>query len=276
MENKKFLNILESKYLKIFNNLLSIGAVFFLYLLIEKNNTNLNLLKDPYILLALPVLMLSNIFMAKGWSYLSDGKNERDTLYDSWFQSMLGKYIPFKIGIPIMRLGKIKEQLKSYETKKLIKNVFIEQIFIIFLSLFIGSFFFIQNYIVKNIMIITLVFFVLINLLFNKKNRILFYSNIIFAQIIILFSLFIFTYFKYDVFYLDLALGYIFSASLSLFFIGSPAGLGIREYIGYNIISNQFPSSLTLEFILFARVLFLVSDLFSYLIYIGYKKFKKL
>ena len=276
MENKKFLNILESKYLKIFNNLLSIGAVFFLYLLIEKNNTNLNLLKDPYILLALPVLMLSNIFMAKGWSYLSDGKNERDTLYDSWFQSMLGKYIPFKIGIPIMRLGKIKEQLKSYETKKLMKNIFIEQIFIIFLSLLIGSFFFIQNYIVKNIMIITLLFFVLINLLFNKKNRILFYSNIIFAQIIILFSLFIFTYFKYDVFYLDLALGYIFSASLSLFFIGSPAGLGIREYIGYNIISNQFSSSLTLEFILFARVLFLVSDLFSYLIYIGYKKFKKL
>tara|TARA_B100000965_G_scaffold403888_1_gene433180 strand:- start:11398 stop:12228 length:831 start_codon:yes stop_codon:yes gene_type:complete len=276
MENKKFLNILESKYLKIFNNLLSIGAVFFLYLLIEKNNTNLNLLKDPYILLALPVLMLSNIFMAKGWSYLSDGKNERDALYDSWFQSMLGKYIPFKIGIPIMRLGKIKEQLKSYETKKLMKNIFIEQIFIIFLSLLIGSFFFIQNYIVKNIMIITLLFFVLINLLFNKKNRILFYSNIIFAQIIILFSLFIFTYFKYDVFYLDLALGYIFSASLSLFFIGSPAGLGIREYIGYNIISNQFPSSLTLEFILFARVLFLVSDLFSYLIYIGYKKFKKL
>ena len=276
MENKKFLNILESKYLKIFNNLLSIGAVFFLYLLIEKNNTNLNLLKDPYILVALPVLMLSNIFMAKGWSYLSDGQNERDTLYDSWFQSMLGKYIPFKIGIPIMRLGKIKEQLKSYETKKLIKNVFIEQIFIIFLSLFIGSFFFIQNYIVKNIMIITLVFFVLINLLFNKKNRILFYSNIIFAQIIILFSLFIFTYFKYDVFYLDLALGYIFSASLSLFFIGSPAGLGIREYIGYNIISNQFPTPLTLEFILSARVLFLVSDLLSYLIYIGYKKFKKL
>ena len=276
MENKKFLNILESKYLKIFNNLLSIGAVFFLYLLIEKNNTNLNLLKDPYILVALPVLMLSNIFMAKGWSYLSDGQNERDTLYDSWFQSMLGKYIPFKIGIPIMRLGKIKEQLKSYETKKLMKNIFIEQIFIIFLSLLIGSFFFIQNYIVKNIMIITLLFFVLINLLFNKKNRILFYSNIIFAQIIILFSLFIFTYFKYDVFYLDLALGYIFSASLSLFFIGSPAGLGIREYIGYNIISNQFPTPLTLEFILSARVLFLVSDLLSYLIYIGYKKFKKL
>ena len=61
--------------------------------------------------------------MAKGWSYLSDGQNERDTLYDSWFQSMLGKYIPFKIGIPIMRLGKIKEQLKSYETKKLMKNI---------------------------------------------------------------------------------------------------------------------------------------------------------
>ena len=104
---------------------------------------------------------------------------------------MLGKYIPFKIGIPIMRLGKIKEQLKSYETKKLIKNVFIEQIFIIFLSLFIGSFFFIQNYIVKNIMIITLVFFLLINLLFNKKNIILFYSNIIFAQIILFFYLFL-------------------------------------------------------------------------------------
>ena len=68
MENKKFLNILESKYLKIFNNLLSIGAVFFLYLLIEKNNTNLNSLKDPYILVALPVLMLFNFSKPHNWN----------------------------------------------------------------------------------------------------------------------------------------------------------------------------------------------------------------
>ena len=214
--------------------------------------------------------------MAKGWSYLSDDKNERVALFDSWFQSMLGKYIPFKIGIPIMRLGKIKETLELYETKKLIKNLFIEQISIIFLSLFIGSFFFIQNNIVKNVMILVLLILVLINLFFNKNHIVLFYSNIIFAQIIILFSLIIFTYFKYDVLYLDLALGYIFSASLSLFFIGSPGGLGIREYIGYNIISYKFPISLTLEFILLARALTLSSDLISYLTYIGYKKFKKL
>ena len=220
--------------------------------------------------------MFSNIFMAKGWSYLSDDKNERVILFDSWFQSMLGKYIPFKIGIPIMRLGKIKEKLESYETKKLIKNLFIEQISIIFLSLFIGSFFFIQNNIVKNVMILVLFILVLINLFFNKNHIVLFYSNIIFAQIIILFSLITFTYFKYDVLYLDLALGYILSASLSLFFIGSPGGLGIREYIGYNIISYKFPISLTLEFILLARALTLSSDLISYLTYIGYKKFKKL
>ncbi len=276
MNNKKFVNILQSKYLKIFNNILSIGALFFLYLLIEKNYTDINLLKNPKILLALPIFMFSNIFMAKGWSYLSDDKNQRDILFNSWFQSMLGKYIPFKIGIPIMRLGKIKEQIETYETKKLIKNLFIEQISIIFLSLFIGSFFFIQNNIVKNIMILFLLIFVLINLVFNKKDRVLFYSNIMFAQIVILFSLIIFTYFRYDVFYLDLALGYIFSASLSLFFIGSPGGLGIREYIGYSIISYKFPISFTLEFILLARALTLASDLISYLTYVGYKKFKKL
>ena len=276
MSNKKFVNILQSKYLKIFNNLLSISAIFFVYLLIEKNNTDINLLQNPKILFALPIFMFSNIFMAKGWSYLSDDKNERVILFDSWFQSMLGKYIPFKIGIPIMRLGKIKEKLESYETKKLIKNLFIEQISIIFLSLFIGSFFFIENNIVKNVMILILLILVLINLFFNKNDRVLFYSNIIFSQIFILFSLIIFAYFKYDAFYLDLALGYIFSASLSLFFIGSPGGLGVREYIGYNIISYKFPISVTLEFILLARALSLSSDLISYLTYIGYKKFKKL
>ena len=34
--------------------------------------------------------------------------NLRKIIIDAWFRSILGKYIPFKIGIPLLRVGNIK------------------------------------------------------------------------------------------------------------------------------------------------------------------------
>ena len=60
-----------------------------------------------------PLFLVSNYLIANGISKLSI-EEHRNTIRASWFASMLGKYIPFKIGIPLLRFGNIKAKYKIF------------------------------------------------------------------------------------------------------------------------------------------------------------------
>ena len=118
--------------------------------------------------------------------------------------------------------------------------------------------------------------FSLISLKTTKTDRFLFLSNTLLSQIFIVVGIYFFINLTYQEANLTLVFGYILSASISLVFIGSPAGIGIREYIAVLLFSNNFDQNFVLELIISLRILTVFMDLFSYLGYFIYKKINSL
>lgn len=272
MNIKFFELILESKFLKFVNFLFSLLALFFLFNLYVEIGVKINLENLKNMLYVFPILFLSNYMLARGTSRLSK-ITEHKLIMDSWFKSMLGKYIPFKVGIPIIRFGNIKQNLDSYSTKKIFKDLLFEQFTIILTSLLLGSLFFIKNTNIQiSIMLLILIFSIYVSFKKELNKLFLLISNIMIAQIVFCFGIYIFTALSYSQFNFELVLGYILSASLSLFFIGAPAGIGVREYIGVSLLKNYFELNFILEYLLICRILLVFTDLLSYTFYFLYKK----
>lgn len=269
----KFLRrFLESKYLKLVNFFFSLLAIYFLFNLYIDTGVKIKIENLKNILYAFPLLFLSNYFLARGTSRLSKS-SEYNLIVDSWFKSMLGKYIPFKVGIPIIRFGNIKHNLDSYSTRKIFKDLIYEQFTIIFSSLLIGSLFFVKSINMQiSIMLLLLIFSIYLSFKKELNNIFLLISNILIAQVVFVIGIYAFTALSYGQFNFELVLGYILSASLSLIFIGAPAGIGVREYIGVSLLSNYFELNFVLEYLLMCRILLIFTDLFSFIIYFLFKK----
>ena len=67
---------------------------------------------------------------------------------------------------------------------------------------------------------------------------------------------------------IELGLAYVFSSVVSLIFVGSPAGIGVREYIFILLFQNSLFFEIVnfIEFLIVVRLLFILSDIFSFLI----------
>ena len=65
---------------------------------------------------------------------------------------------------------------------------------------------------------------------------------------------------------IELGLAYIFSAIISLIFVGSPAGIGVREYFFILLFQNNIALASVnfIEFLILMRLIFILADLFSY------------
>ena len=67
---------------------------------------------------------------------------------------------------------------------------------------------------------------------------------------------------------IELGLAYVFSSIVSLIFVGSPAGIGVREYIFILLFQNNLSFEIVnlIEFLIVVRILFIFSDMISFLI----------
>ena len=276
MSEIKFLNkLLNNKFLKIVNVILSIIAIVYLFNIINEAKINIGISSFINMVYVFPLFLVSNYLIANGISKLSI-EEHRKTIRASWFASMLGKYIPFKIGIPLLRFGNIKQNIRSYSNSKVLRDLVIEQITILLMALMVGSIYFITNQQFQFILLLIIFILSSISLKITKVDRFLFLSNTLLSQIFIVVGIYFFITLSYQQANLTLVLGYIFSASISLVFIGSPAGIGIREYIAVLLFSNNFDQNFVLELIISLRILTVFMDLFSYLGYFIYKKINSL
>ena len=284
--SKKFeaiLKILESeknqKNIKKFNIFLSILAVFFIGRLY--NEFNLTSLKISNIFIFALITHLIFLFVLyKIWrNFLINNNIETNTSYlDNWGQANLNKYIPGGIGLSITKISIAKNL--SIDSKKILFGMIEDQL----RGAVLVFPFFIISFILKSelqkiylyFFSITLALYLISKIsnqyskklnfksLFSRNLIFIFLTNII--QVVINYLVLSTLLDSSNVELIYISILYCVSASLSLIFIGSPAGIGIRELIFYIYSSNLLTNEIMLSYLLLIRIISVVADVSFYLL----------
>ena len=284
--SKKFeaiLKILESeknqKNIKKFNIFLSILAVFFIgRLYSEFNLTSLKI--SNIFIFALITHLIFLFVLYKIWrNFLINNNIETNTSYlDNWGQANLNKYIPGGIGLSITKISIAKNL--SIDSKKILFGIIEDQL----RGAVLVFPFFIISFILKSelqkiylyFFSITLALYLISKIsnqyskklnfksLFSRNLIFIFLSNII--QVVINYLVLSTLLDSSNVELIYISILYCVSASLSLIFIGSPAGIGIRELIFYIYSSSLLTNEIMLSYLLLIRIISVVADVSFYLL----------
>ena len=284
--SKKFeaiLKILESeknqKNIKKFNIFLSILAVFFIGRLYSEFNLTSFKISNTFIF-ALITHLIFLFVLYKIWrNFLINNKIETNTSYlDNWGQANLNKYIPGGIGVSITKISIAKNL--SIDSKKILFGMIEDQLRG---AVLVFPFFIISFILKSELQKIYLYFFsitlalYLISKISNQYSKRLNFKSLFSRNLIfIFFSIVIQVVINYlvlstlldssNVELIYISILYCVSASLSLIFIGSPAGIGIRELIFYIYSSSLLTNEIMLSYLLLIRIISVVADVSFYLL----------
>ena len=224
------------------------------------------------------IIFLFTLFSIWRNFLLNNNVDPNTSFIENWSQANVNKYIPGGIGLSITRFS-ISKNL-SKDSKKIFFGMVEDQIrgAILVLPFMMASFFF-EGFVEKNFLYL-FTFIISLFLIFKVSNvystklnfKSLFIGNLSFIafscvfqiaiNFVILSTLFNSTYSQL----IYISILYFVSASLGLLFIGSPAGLGIREFIFYIYASNLLTSEIMLSYLFLVRVLSISADIVFYLI----------
>jgi hypothetical protein len=221
------------------------------------------------------LFVFSNILLSIAWSKNIReifGLNEVESFLVS-MRSYIGKYAAIKIGSYVI---KYSQDFKLFDKKQFVKLAFFEQLVSLIVGLTFGIFYLFKN--LENTFLPLILIFLINLLLFfalkysvSKRNNLFskIVNNIVLYMLNSFYLFFIISeYIKtYNVDkYLLIAAFYIFVSSLSMIFSIMPAGLGVKEagliFLLTGIIQEQEIINLLIEL----RILFIISDIFSYLL----------
>ena len=284
--SKKFeaiLKILESeknqKNIKKFNIFLSILAVFFIGRLYSEFNLTSLKISNTFIF-ALIMHLIFLFVLYKIWrNFLINNNIETNTSYlDNWGQANLNKYIPGGIGLSITKISIAKNL--SIDSKKILFGMIEDQLRG---AVLVFPFFIISFILKSELQKIYLYFFsitlalYLISKISNQYSKRLNFSslfnrNFIFIflscamQVVINYLVLSTLLDSSNVELIYISILYSVSASISLIFIGSPAGLGIRELIFYIYSSNLLTNEIMISYLLLIRIISVVTDISFYML----------
>jgi len=284
--SKKFeaiLKILESeknqKNIKKFNIFLSILAVFFIGRLYSEFNLTSFKISNTFIF-ALITHLIFLFVLYKIWrNFLINNNVDANTSYlDNWSQANLNKYIPGGIGVSITKISIAKNL--SIDSKKILFGMIEDQlkgavlVFPFFMVSFILKSELQKNYFYFFSIALTLNLISKISnqyskrlnfkSLFNRNYIFIFLSSIM--QVVINYLVLSTLLDSSNVELIYISILYSVSASISLIFIGSPAGLGIRELIFYIYSSNLLTNEIMLSYLLLIRIISVVTDVSFYML----------
>jgi len=284
--SKKFeaiIKILESeknqKNIKKFNIFLSILSVFFIGRLYSEFNLTSLKISNTFIFALIMHLMFLFVLYKIWRNFLINNNIETNTSYlDNWGQANLNKYIPGGIGLSITKISIAKNL--SIDSKKILFGMIEDQLrgAVLVFPFFIISFI-LKNEIQKIYLYffsITLVLYLISKIsnqyskrlnfksLFSRNLIFIFLSNVI--QVVINYLVLSTLLDSSNVELIYISILYCVSASLSLIFIGSPAGIGIRELIFYIYSSSLLTNEIMLSYLLLIRIISVVADVSFYLL----------
>lgn len=258
-------NILNNHVSKIkfLNKLLTIICLFFLFRLTQ--NIDFQFQFEVEYIAASLLIIVGYLFQSISWSLILKNRFE-STVVISWFVSVIGKYIPFKIGVPLLRVSEDVENSEVQSNKYFVS--FLKEFLFQILSGVMFSTIYILTKISEVDVLVIIGIYIILNLGFSiylKSN--LFLINF-FNTISYLFFLLAIVYIGNLMFgeiNFDLGIAYIVSSVISLIFVGSPAGIGIREYLFIFLFqSNLIYFEINyLQFLVSIRIIFIFSDFIS-------------
>ena len=265
--------------IKKINITLSILALFFVARLYsEFNLTNLKITNRFTLAVLVQVVVL--FISYKIWkNFLINNNVEINSSYlDNWSQANINKYIPGGIGLSITRFSIAKNL--SIDSKKLFFGMIEDQLkgILIVFPFIIASFILVselqKNYFYFFSIALTLYIISKLsnqyskrlnfNSLFSKNFIFIFLSNIMQVGVNFLVLSTLLDTTNVQLIYISIL--YCVSASLSLIFIGSPAGLGIREFIFYIYSTNLLTNEIMLSYLFLIRIISVVTDVSFYLL----------
>lgn len=263
--NSLFDKLNNSRLIKLFNYLLSIVSTFYVANFFIKNNISIDF--NVKTLIYSPILWIAYLLFSLSWSInMSQTKNRNYVII--WFSSLIGKYIPFKVGIPLFRLSESKKYFDKFDAKENIRTLLLEQLFLVFWGFYFGTLFFLN---VLDTSLTFLIIFLLIGLLLNLLLS--YFIKFLFKYIkvnnyIILGQFFVFLYMyfvfrsEFGYFSVKNIAAYFIVSSVSVLFIGPPAGFGIREYLYIQFLDFENLPPEIVNFAIIIRVLYLINEVF--------------
>ena len=284
--SKKFesiLKILESeknqKFIRKFNIFLSMLAIFFIGKLYSEFNLASIKITNRFIFALLMQLMFLFVLYKIWRNFLINNNVDANASYlDNWSQANLNKYIPGGIGVSITKISIAKNL--SIDSKKILFGMIEDQlkgavlVFPFFMVSFILKSELQKNYFYFFSIALTLYLISKISNQYSKRLNFssLFNRNFIFIflscamQVVINYLVLSTLLDSSNVELIYISILYSVSASISLIFIGSPAGLGIRELIFYIYSSNLLTNEIMLSYLLLIRIISVVTDVSFYML----------
>jgi len=280
---KSLLKKLESeknqKNIKKLNFGLSFLAVYFVARLYGEFNLSSLKITNRFILALIMQLVFLFLLYIIWRNFLINNNIETNTSYlENWCQANINKYIPGGIGLSITRFSVAKNLSK--DSKKIFFGLMEDQLkgAILVFPFLISSFIFTsklqKNYFYFISVALTLYVISKISYryskilnfksLFSKNLTFIFLNNIM--QIIVNFTVLSTLLDSTNIELIYISILYCISAALSLIFIGSPAGLGIRELIFYSYSSDLLTNEVMLSYLILVRIVFVVTDISFYLL----------
>ena len=264
--NIEFINRLKkSGIFRFINLLLLIFSLMYLYDYYQKLDLVELYLYDLNTLTPIALLVLGNIINAFAWSFLMGYEKTNIQQVTIWMTSSIGKYLPFKIGIPILRTS-LNMNTDKHKSKDVIKKIFFEQIIIILFTLLFGSLYFLDKEISLT------VFFLLFLILFLSvifKNKLLSKIYILIYGLggwFIVFGLLQFSQLSFVNLENDIIFGYLLTSTASMLALNIPAGLGFREALTLVFFEGIFSSELIYIFVINVRILLVLVDLLIFIL----------
>ena len=264
--NIEFINRLKkSGIFRFINLLLLIFSLMYLYDYYQKLDLVELYLYELNTFTPIALLVLGNIINAFAWSFLMGYEKINIQQVTIWMTSSIGKYLPFKIGIPILRTS-LNMNTDKHKSKDVIKKIFFEQIIIILFTLLFGSLYFLDKQISLT------VFFLLFLILFLSvifKNKLLSKIYIFIYGLggwFIVFGLLQFSQLSFVNLENDIIFGYLLTSTASMLALNIPAGLGFREALTLVFFEGIFSSELIYIFVINVRILLVVVDLLIFIL----------
>ena len=255
------------KKVKIINRVITLICVFLIFQTFKGSNVSLGW--NIFYLYTVIIILIGYLCQSITWSLIIQEKIDKLRI-ESWFLSLVGKYLPLKLGVPLIRASE-DFQDNNTDTKKYFFSVLKEVLLQVLSGTGVVLIYLFSKYFEVQF-VITLVTYCLFIFLIYKKTK---YINVLIfltstsSYIFIIFALNILLEALGNSLALDIALAYIGVSIISLLFVGSPAGIGIREYL-LILFFNDRVNFINIDFLQVAillRIIFMTSDLVGFLLF---------